>query len=185
MNQWRLASGQLEYLSCVWQNLSFSDHPHLRPSFSHIVAQRVLPYISTPLSLSRDSRRVRVRMFGYAKCSRASQVECLMALFCLNTDLDTTAERCLQICIRSPAASTCLLLGCAGLPSRTFHVELHQRTPSLFLRELRDVIRLFKDPKARRYVTDEIHAWRHILPTWLHRGNWVDYFQTIYKSRIS
>jgi len=88
-----LASGQLEYLSCIWQNLSFLDHPHLHPTFSHIVAQRVLPYISTPLSLSRDPRRVRVRMFGYAKCSRASQVECLMALFCLNTDLDTTAER--------------------------------------------------------------------------------------------
>jgi hypothetical protein len=113
-----LASGQLEYLSCIWQNLSFLDHPHLHATFSHIVAQRVLPYISTPLSLSRDPRRVRVRMFGYAKCSRASQVECLMALFCLNTDLDTTAERCLQICIRSPAAPTCLLLGCAGLPSR-------------------------------------------------------------------
>ena len=46
-----------------------------------------------PLATPLDTRRVWVRMFGYAKCSCASQVECLMALFCLNTDPDTTGER--------------------------------------------------------------------------------------------
>lgn len=45
------------------------------------------------LATPPDTRHVWVRMFGYAKCSRASQVECLMALFCLNTEPDTNGER--------------------------------------------------------------------------------------------
>lgn len=88
----------------------------LPPSLSHsfAVAQRVLSLRT--LCLSLDTRRVRVCMFGYAKCSRASQVECLMALFCLNTDLDTTAERHLRICIHSLAAPTCSLASPPPLP---------------------------------------------------------------------
>lgn len=111
-----LATSQLKYLSCVWQNLSFLDHPHLHPSPTFPASHNVSSLRS--LCLGLDTWRVRVRMFGYAKCSRASQVECLMALFCLNTDLDTTAERRLRICIHSPAAPTCLLLGYAKLPLR-------------------------------------------------------------------
>lgn len=111
-----LATGQLKYLSCVWQNLSFLDHPHLHPSPT-LPSSRNVFFLRT-LCLSLDTWRVRVRMFGYAKCSRASQVECLMALFCLNTDVDTTAERHLRICIHSPAAPTCLFLGYAKLPLR-------------------------------------------------------------------
>lgn len=115
-----LATGQLEYLSCVWQNLSFLDHPRLQSTLppSHNVRT---------VCLSLDARRVRVRMFGYAKCSRASQVECLMAHFCLNTDLDTTAEQ--RICIHSPT--------CSPAAPRASHIELHQRTPFPVLREMR------------------------------------------------
>lgn len=48
---------------------------------------------SIGLAVPPDTRRVWVRMFGYAKCSSASQVECLMGLLCLNTGLDTTGRR--------------------------------------------------------------------------------------------
>lgn len=102
-----LASGQLEYLSCVWQDLSSS-----RPLALFLLYRsplRLVPFCFTDclilatrdtlllysigLATPLDTRRVWVRMFGYAKCSCASQVECLMALFCLNTDPDTTGGR--------------------------------------------------------------------------------------------
>lgn len=108
-----LANGQLEYLSCVWQDLS-SSRP-LRAPFSLALfllyrsPLRLVPFCFTDclilatrdtlllysigLATPLDTQRVWVRMFGYAKCSCASQVECLMALFCLNTDPDTTGGR--------------------------------------------------------------------------------------------
>lgn len=99
----------------------------------------LLSQLDSSLSLSRH---VRVRVFGYAKCSRASQVECLMALFCLNMDLDTTAERCLRICIHSPAAPAParLLLRARARDGkrereredRVFHIELRQKNSVCF-----------------------------------------------------
>lgn len=119
-----LASGQLEYLSCVCQNLSpplpippltlspsfirfFSSPPFassfVSPTLSHS-GPATLRFIG--LATPPDTRHVWVRMFGYAKCSRASQVECLMALFCLNTEPDTNGERTgvFGICIRTRIA---------------------------------------------------------------------------------
>lgn len=131
--RWQLASSSISHV--------FGRICRSRITLTSIPLPLFLPSshnVSSLRTLSLDTRRVRVRMFGYAKCSRASQVECLMALFCLNTDLDTTAERRLRICIHSPAAPTCLLLGYAKLPfARAFHVELHQRTRSPVLRELK------------------------------------------------
>lgn len=173
-----LATGQLKYLSCVWQNLSFLDHPHLHPS----------PTLPPPynmsslrtLCLSLDTRRVRVRMFGYAKCSRASQVECLMALFCLNTDLDTTAERRLRICIHSPAAPTCLLLGCAKLPLREhFTLNYIKELRLRFYASLR-CDSAFQRYRASRYVIGEVYARRHSM--WLHHVNRLDRFEDRYES---
>lgn len=122
-----LASGQLEYLSCVWQNLSpplpippltlslslslpllYASPLHRSPPLlfhrlSHS-GPATLRFIG--LATPPDTRHVWVRMFGYAKCSRASQVECLMALFCLNTEPDANGERTgvFGICIRTRIA---------------------------------------------------------------------------------
>ena len=118
------------------------------------------PYVRT---LYLDTWRVRVCMFGYAKCSRASQVECLMALFCLNTDLDTTAERHLRICIHSPAAPTCLLLGYAKLSLRVSRSHwITSKNSVSVLREL-EMRFGFSKTQASRYVTGKVYAQRYPL----------------------
>lgn len=140
--RWQPASSSISHvfgrICRSWITLTFIPPPSLFHRRHNVSSLHTL-------CLSLDTRRVRIRMFGYAKCSRASQVECLMALFCLNTDLDTTAERRLRICIHSPAAPTCLLLGYAELPLRVSRWITSKNSVPGFTR-IRDAIRLFKDP---------------------------------------
>lgn len=156
--RWQLASSSISHvfgrICRSWITLTLHSSPTL-PPLHNVFSLRIL-------CLSLDTRRVRVRMFGYAKCSRASQVECLMALFCLNTDLDTTAERRLRICIHSPAAPTCFLLGYTNVALARFTLNYIKELRPPVLREL-EMRFGFSKSQAGRYVTGEVYARRHSM----------------------
>lgn len=77
-------------------------------SHSSSVVQCILP--TYPLAQSRHSACPGTYVWLREMLSCISSRMFDGALLCLNTDLDTTAERRLRICIHSPAApTTCLL----------------------------------------------------------------------------